>query len=70
MGAFSDQLRVMLQETLWETGLSQAELARKTGLSPGQLSRFRRGERGLSLEMIDKVLDVLGLEVLFRRKDG
>ena len=51
--------------------LSQAELARGTGLSEGQVSRFLKGERGLSLESIDKLLDVLELEIVIRpRRKG
>jgi transcriptional regulator with XRE-family HTH domain len=74
MGTFSEQLQVAIQEAIWECGLSQAELARRTELSEGQISRFRRGERNLSLDSIDKLVDVLGLEIVIRprrkRKDG
>ena len=62
----AEQLRVAVQEAIWRRGVQQAELARRTGLSEAQISRFRRGERSLSLEAIDKVLDVLGLEVVIR----
>ncbi|MGP0064162.1 MAG: helix-turn-helix domain-containing protein [Isosphaeraceae bacterium] len=64
-----------LRQSIQEGSLSQAELARGTGLSEGQISRFLSGERGLSLESIDKLLDVLELEIVIRprrkaRKDG
>jgi transcriptional regulator with XRE-family HTH domain len=63
-----------LKQAIQEGPLSQAELARGTGLSEGQISRFLKGERGLSLESIDKLLDVLELEIVIRprrkRKDG
>jgi hypothetical protein len=43
-------------------------------MSQAAISRFLRGERFLSPEAIDKVLDVLGLEIIIRprreRKDG
>jgi transcriptional regulator with XRE-family HTH domain len=51
---------------MWKRAIQQAELARQTGLSEGQISRFLKGERGLSLESIDKLLDVLGLEIVIR----
>jgi transcriptional regulator with XRE-family HTH domain len=64
-----------LKQAIQEGPLSQAALARGTGLSEGQISRFLKGERGLSLESIDKLLDVLELEIVIRprckaRKDG
>jgi transcriptional regulator with XRE-family HTH domain len=62
-----------LKQAIREGRHSQAALARGTGLSEGQISRFLKGERGLSLESIDKLLDVLGLEIVIRprrkRKD-
>jgi transcriptional regulator with XRE-family HTH domain len=58
---------------LWKRGIQQAELARQTDLSEGQISRFLKGERGLSLESIDRLLDALALEIVIRprreRKD-
>ncbi len=64
-----------LRQSIQGGRLSQAELARGTGLSEGQISRFLKGERGLSLESIDKLLEVLELEIVIRprcmaRKDG
>jgi transcriptional regulator with XRE-family HTH domain len=70
----AEQLRVTIQETMWERGVQQAELARRAGMSEAAVSRFVRGSRGLSFEAIDRVLGVLGLEVVIRprrdRKDG
>jgi transcriptional regulator with XRE-family HTH domain len=61
-----------LRRAIREGKLSQAELARATGLSEGQISYFLKGDRGLSLESIDKVLEVLELEIVIRprRKRG
>ncbi len=63
-----------LKRAIREGKFSQAELARESGLSEAQISRFLKGERGLSLDSIDKMMDVLGLEILIRprrkRKDG
>jgi transcriptional regulator with XRE-family HTH domain len=63
-----------LRQAIREGGFSQAALARETGLSEGQISRFLKGERGLSLESIDRLMDVLELEIVIRprrkRKDG
>jgi transcriptional regulator with XRE-family HTH domain len=70
----AEQLRVAIQEALWDQGIPQAELARRCGMSEATISRFRRGKRSLSLEAIDELLAALGLEVVIRRrrerKDG
>ena len=66
-----EQLRVAIQEAIWKRSIPQAELARQIGLSPARVSRFLKGERGLSLESIDKLMDALGLEIVIRpRKRG
>jgi transcriptional regulator with XRE-family HTH domain len=62
----AEQLRVAVQEALWTRGIEQAELARSAEMSQAMMSRFVRGERFLSPEAIDKVLDVLGLEIVIR----
>jgi DNA-binding phage protein len=63
-----------IQETLWNRGVSQAELARQTGLSEAAISRFLKRQRECNFETIDRILDVLGLEIVIRprrtRKDG
>ena len=40
-------------------GISQAELARLTGIPEATLSRIRRGEREVSLLFMDRVLATL-----------
>jgi transcriptional regulator with XRE-family HTH domain len=71
---FAEQLRTVVHEALWDRGMQQAELARGAGMTEGAISRFLRGERFLSPEAVDRVLDVLGLEIVIRprreRKDG
>jgi transcriptional regulator with XRE-family HTH domain len=66
----AEQLRVAVQELLWTHGIQQAELARDAGMSQAAISRFVRGERFLSPEAIDRVLDVLGLEVVIQLRRG
>jgi transcriptional regulator with XRE-family HTH domain len=71
---FAEELRSTVQEAIWAGGIEQAELARRAGMSEAMISRFLRGERGLSPGAIDEVLNVLGLEIVIRprldRKDG
>ena len=44
-----------------EQGYSQAELARRCGLSPQQLNDYLAGRRNLSEPSLERVLAVLGL---------
>lgn len=50
-----------LRRAIKECGLSYGELARRTGVSQPQLSRFANGERSLRLQAAAKVCDYLGL---------
>lgn len=57
-----------LRRAVRECGLSFGELARRTGVSQPQLSRFANGERSLRLEAAAKVCAYLGLQLLSRGK--
>jgi transcriptional regulator with XRE-family HTH domain len=68
-------IRERLEDVIRDTGLSQREFARATGIDETVLSRFVRGERELRFRAIDQLLDALGLEIVIRprrhsRKDG
>ena len=66
MSTFSEQL----QEAIRQSGTSRYAIARETGLSQALLCRFLQGTRGLSLESIDKLMGVLGLEIRPRKRGG
>jgi transcriptional regulator with XRE-family HTH domain len=68
-------IRERLEDVIRDTGLSQREFARTTGIDETVLSRFVRGERELRFRTIDQLLDALGLEIVIRprghsREDG
>ncbi len=49
-----------------EQGLSQKALAERAGVDQGDISRFEAGKwgkRGVSFEMLDRILPVLGLRL-------
>ena len=49
-----------------EQGLSQTVLAERAGVDQGDISRFEAGKwgkRGVSFEMLDRILPVLGLRL-------
>jgi len=59
-----------LREAISGSGLSLNELGRRTGVSEGQLSRFLRGDRTLTLPAAAKVCLYLGLELSRPAKPG
>ncbi len=56
-----------LRAAVSDYGQSLAEVARRTGIDVGNLSRFVRGERGLSVENLDILAEYLGLELTERK---
>ncbi len=56
----SDQLRRLVDTS----GMSRYEIAKRTGIDPSALSRFMSGERGLSTKALDKLGQLLDLEVV------
>src|SRR5262249_18586366 len=65
MPAKREQLPVIeyLQNVIRGSGLSLNELGRRTGVSEGQLSRFLRGDRTLTLPAAARVCLYFGLEL-------
>jgi len=54
-------LVAQLRDSIRASDLSLQELGRRTGVSQGQLSRFVRGERTLTLPAAAKVCEFFGL---------
>lgn len=48
------------------SGLSQREAARRAGIDPGHMSKFERGEAGLSIDNLVRLARVLGAKELVR----
>jgi hypothetical protein len=66
---FSDQLR----QAVRDSELTRYAISVRTGIDQGTLSRFIRGERGMSLDSVDRLMECLELEIRPRRrkrKDG
>jgi len=55
-----ERLGDVLRSSRIARGLSQAELARRIGISPSALSQAERGRAGLSVETLARALDALG----------
>jgi transcriptional regulator with XRE-family HTH domain len=56
----SDQIRAAIKKS----GMTRYRLSKETGIDQAALSRFVHGAAGLSLEAIDRIGAVLGLEVV------
>jgi transcriptional regulator with XRE-family HTH domain len=63
-GKLTEQLRAALVES----GLTLGQITRDTGIDKSALSRFVNGERGVSMEALDKLGVYLGLELRPVRK--
>jgi transcriptional regulator with XRE-family HTH domain len=56
----SDQLRLAIAEC----GISRYRIAKETGIHESTLSRFCRGQRGLSTAALDTLADFLRLRLV------
>jgi transcriptional regulator with XRE-family HTH domain len=59
-------IRERIQEAIRDTGLTQREVSRATGIDETMLSKFNHGLREMSFQSIDQLLDRLGLEIVIR----
>ncbi len=59
-----DQLRGFVRDS----GAKQADIARDTGIDPGVISRFARGERGLNAETFSVLCGYFDLELRPRKR--
>ena len=57
--SLSDELRQAIERS----GVSRYSIWQQTGIDQGSLSKFMDGERGLGIESIDKLADLLGLHI-------
>ena len=58
--SLSDELRQAIERS----GVSRYSIWQQTGIDQGSLSKFMDGERGLSIESIDKLAELLGLHIV------
>ena len=67
MADLLDSIRGAIEQA--ETsGVTRYRIALDTGISQALLSRFMSGERGLSVESIERLAEYLGLEIIVRPK--
>ena len=59
---FSEQIR----DAVNESTMSRYAMCKAIGFNQSGMSRFMSGKGGLSLEMIDRLAELLGLEITTR----
>ena len=63
-------LTEQLRSAILESGQTQAAISRATGIRRDVLSRFVRGERGLSNPVMDRLGSYLRLRIVVEGKKG
>jgi len=66
MGHLLDEIRNVIRTS----GKTRYRLWKETGISQAQLCKLIQGERGLSIEALERLADALGVEIVVRRKRG
>jgi hypothetical protein len=59
----SKPLSEQLRQAIRDCGESRYALSKRSGIDQSTLTRFMSGERGLRLDAVDVLADVLGLEL-------
>ena len=67
MGKKQDRITAGIRRAILASGQSRYAIAKASGVSEAALSRFMSGERGLTTATLDRLADVLGLEIVARR---
>ena len=62
------QLLDAIRRAIEASGQSRYRIAKESGVTAGQLSRLVNGERGLSVETLERLATHLGLEIVVRPK--
>jgi len=59
-----------LRKKINECGTTSYRISKDTGIDPASLGRFVKGQRGLSLYAIEKLMDYFNLEVRSKSPSG
>jgi transcriptional regulator with XRE-family HTH domain len=62
------QLLDTIGDAIRKSDKTPAEIARDAGIAKSQLSRLLSGERGLSVNVLERLARALGLEIVVRPK--
>jgi transcriptional regulator with XRE-family HTH domain len=62
--SFSFQVRAAIEAS----GMTRRDISARLGVGESLLSHFMKGRKGLSVPVIDRLIELLGLELVARRK--
>lgn len=65
MAGLLDEIRRAVETS----GKTRYRIAKESGVSAGQLSRLVNGERGMTVETIERLADHLGLKITIEPKN-
>ena len=68
MGKKRGTITEAVRRAIEESGLSRYAIAKASGVTQAALSRFVAGKRGLTTDTLDRLADVLGLEIVVRKR--
>lgn len=57
-----------IRQAVEASGKTRYRIAKESGVSAGQLSRLVNGERGMTVETIERLADYLGLQITIESK--
>jgi transcriptional regulator with XRE-family HTH domain len=63
----SERFTEQLKKAIDASGMTRYAIAKASGVDQAILSRFMRGQQGLTSDSIDKLCDALGLSLTKRR---
>jgi ribosome-binding protein aMBF1 (putative translation factor) len=63
---FSDQIR----DAVEASGMSRYRICAEIRISQSAMSRFMHRQGGLSMDVLDRLAELLGLRIVAERKDG
>lgn len=67
MGKRRVRLSEQIRRAIRDCGLTRYAISKETGIAQETLSRFMSGERGMSMQSLDILADLLNLDIVARK---
>ncbi|MFQ5735053.1 MAG: helix-turn-helix domain-containing protein [Planctomycetaceae bacterium] len=64
----SNTLADQVRQAMDDSGLTRYRIAQETGIDASALGKFYHGQRGLSLDALERLFDLLGLRLAADKK--
>jgi len=63
-------IHAMIRRRMIETGMTQAELSRRTGIAPESISKYYCGHMWIGMPNLEKIMGALDLKIVASAPDG